>query len=452
MDTGICPDKAAALYAAEAERYRRTHPQSARLAHSARAHWLYGVPLHWMQDWSMPHPLFVHSAQGAHIRDVDGHQYADFCLGDTGAMFGHSPPAVAQALAQQAAQGLTTMLPSAAAAAVGELLSHRFKLPYWQSALSASDANRFLIRWARAITGRSQILVFNGCYHGTVDDVFVDLVDGVPHSRNSLLGQVYPLTAYTRAIEFNDLAALEAALQDFQVACLLAEPAMTNIGMVLPESGFWAAAQDLCRRYGTLLIMDETHTLSSGSGGYCQSHGIAADMLVLGKPVAGGLPAAVYGMRAEVAERAMAVKAAAPPGHSGIGTTLSGNLLSLAAMRATLEEVMTEAAYAHMHALADYVADGLEAVIAESGLPWCVTRLGARCEFQFSPVPPLNGSQAGLRLNDALSHTLHLYLLNRGVLITPFHNMLLMCPHTEKADADRLLAIWREAILTLQAA
>lgn len=452
MDTGICPDKAVALYAAEAERYRATHPKSGRLAARTRSHWLYGVPLHWMQDWSMPHPLFVHSAQGARIRDADGLDYVDFCLGDTGAMFGHSPPPVAQALAQQAAQGLTAMLPSADAAAVGELLYQRFGLPYWQSTLSASDANRFLIRWARAITGRSQILVFNGCYHGTVDDVFVDLVDGVPRSRDSLLGQAYPLTAHTRVVEFNDLAALEEALRDFQVACVLAEPAMTNIGMVLPEDGFWAAAQALCRRYGTLLIMDETHTLSSGPGGYCRRHGIDADMLVLGKPVAGGLPAAVYGMSAAVAERAMAAKASAPPGHSGIGTTLSGNLLSLAAMRATLEEVMTDAAYAHMLSLADYLANGLERHIADLQLPWCVTRLGARCEFQFAPTPPRNGSEAGARLNDALSHTIHLYLLNRGVLITPFHNMLLVSPQTQTADADRLLAVWRDAVTALRAA
>ena len=451
MDTGISPQRVAALYAEEVAHYRASRPQSAALAQCTAQHWLFGVPLHWMRDWSMPHPLFVASAQGNRITDTDGHEYADFCLGDTGAMFGHAPAAVARAVSGQMQRGLTAMLPSADAAAAGELLSRRFGLPYWQAALSASDANRFLIRWARAITGRPQLLVFNGCYHGTVDDVFVDLVDGVPQMRDSLLGQVYPLTEHTRVVEFNDLAALEAALKDRQVACLLAEPALTNIGMVLPQADFWAQAQALCRRYGSLLIMDETHTLSSGPGGYCRQAGITPDMLVLGKPIAGGVPCAVYGMSAETAAAAVAGKGAAPPGHSGIGTTLSANLLALAAMRATLEEVMTDAAYTHMLAMADAVADGLEAAMAELSLPWCVTRLGARCEFQFSPVPPRNGTEAGARLDDALSQAIHLYLLNRGVLITPFHNMLLMCPHTQRNDCDRLLIYWREAVQKLRA-
>ncbi len=451
MSTTINPQRMAEVFAAEATSYRAGRPQSQQLAATTARHWLFGVPLHWMNDWSMPHPLFVERAQDAEIIDVDGHRYADFCLGDTGAMFGHNPPAVARAIAAQAEAGLTAMLPGRAAAEVGSLLHQRFGLPYWQAALSASDANRFLIRWARAITGRSQLLVFNGCYHGTVDDVFVDLVDGVPTMRDSLLGQVYPLTEHTRVVEFNDLAALEAALQDGQVTCLLAEPAMTNIGMVLPADGFWAAAQALCRRYGTLLIADETHTLSSGPGGYCRLHGIEPDMLVLGKPIAGGLPTAVYGMRAEVAEAAMAAKDQAPPGHSGIGTTLSANLLALTAMRACLSEVMTDDAYRRMLDLCNYVANGLEAAIADLGLPWCVTRLGARCEFQFSPTPPRNGTEAGARLDDALSHTIHLYLLNRGVLITPFHNMLLMSPHTRRADADLLLQHWRGAVTALLA-
>lgn len=449
METGICSRRREAVFAKEVEHYRKTHTRSAQLAERAAQHWLFGVPLHWMRDWPMPHPLFAVSASGNRITDADGNVYTDFCLGDTGAMFGHSPAQVADAAAAQIRRGLTTMLPSEDAAVVGELLSRRFGLPRWQAALSASDANRFVIRWARAITGRPHILVFNGCYHGTVDDVFVDLSDGVPQMRASLLGQVYPLTEYTRVVEFNDTAALEDALKDGQVACLLAEPAMTNIGMVLPQPAFWDEVQALCRRYGTLLVMDETHTLSSGPGGYCRAGGIEPDMLVLGKPIAGGIPCAVYGMSAETAERAVAVKESAPPGHSGIGTTLSANPFALAAMRAALEHVMDEAAYRHMKRIADYVADGLEAAIAEYGLPWCVTRLGARCEFQFSPEPPRNGSEAGARLDGMLSQSIHLYLLNRGVLITPFHNMLLMSPQTQQSDADLLLEHWRGAVMSL---
>ncbi|BEV71526.1 aspartate aminotransferase family protein [Paludibacterium sp. THUN1379] len=429
------------LYAEERAAFAAARPRSRALAQAAAGHLLFGVPLHWMDDWSTPFPLSVKRAQGAGFEDVDGHCYADFCLGDTGAMFGHSPAPVAQALARQGAQGLTAMLPSEDAPWVAAELARRFGLPFWQFAMTASDANRFLLRWARAISGRSQILVFNGCYHGTVDDVFVDLTpQGQPVMRDSLLGQVFDLTQHTRVVEFNDLTALEAALQDGQVACLLAEPAMTNIGMVLPEPGFWQAAQDLCRRHGTLLVLDETHTISSGPGGYARAHGLSPDMLVLGKPVAGGLPCAVYGFSAEVAQRAEAAKRAAPAGHSGIGTTLTANMLAMAAMRANLSEVMTEAAYQRMFELAARLAQGLRAVIARHAVPWCVTQVGARTEFQFAPRPPRNGSEAGAILDGELEHMIHLYLLNRGLSITPFHNMMLVCPATLEADVDRLIA------------
>ena len=297
---------------------------------------MFGVPLHWMQDWATPFPLQLAEAAGARLTDVDGHPYTDFCLGDTGAMFGHSPPAVSQALQAQASRGLTAMLASEDAAVVGELLAERFGLPFWQFAMTATDANRFVLRWLRAATGRQVLLVFNGCYHGTVDDVFVDLVDGRPTQRDSLLGQVQDLTQTTRVVEFNDLAALEAALAPGDVACVLAEPVMTNIGMVLPDPGFWEAAQALIRRHGSLLVLDETHTISSGPGGYARAHGLQPDALVLGKPLGGGMPCAAYGFSAELAARAQAAKQVAPPGHSGIGTTLSGNLLAMAAMRATL--------------------------------------------------------------------------------------------------------------------
>lgn len=434
------PARLAALRQRESAHYVRHHPRSQALARRAAQHLLFGVPLHWMSDWSMPFALHLAHAQGARITDVDGHGYTDFCLGDTGAMFGHSPAPVARAVAAQAARGLTTMLPGEDGVWVAEELARRFGLPVWQFALSASDANRFAIRWARALTGRPQLLVFNGCYHGTVDDVFVDLHDGRARTRDSLLGQVVDLTRSTRSVEFNDLAALEAALADGQVACLMAEPVMTNIGMVLPEPGFWAAAQALCRRHGTLLLIDETHTISSGPGGYAGAHGLQPDLLVLGKPVAGGVACAVYGFSADAARRAEAAKRSAPPGHSGIGTTLTANLLTLAAMRAQLAEVMTDAAYAHMLRLAERLADGLRALIVRHRLPWCVTQVGARTEFQFSPRPPRNGSQAGAILDPALEQTIHLYLLNRGLVITPFHNMMLVCPDTDAADVDRLVA------------
>ena len=436
---GIDWPRALDLLWRERARFSAEHPLSLAMSLRGERHLLFGVPMHWLRDWATPFALHVHEARGAQLTDVDGHAYADFCLGDTGAMFGHSPPPVAEAIARQAARGLTTMLASDDAAWVAEELARRFGLPMWQFALSASDANRFVLRWLRAASGRKTLLVFNGCYHGTVDDVFVDLVDGRPQVRDSLLGQVHDLTAHTRVVEFNDLAALERALAPGDVACVLAEPVMTNIGMVLPEPGFWDAAQRLIRQHGARLVLDETHTISSGIGGHGRAHGIHADAVVLGKPIAGGMPAAAYGFSAELAERAMQAKRDAPPGHSGIGTTLSANMLALAAMRANLGEVMTAEAYAQMLPLAHTLAEGLRATIARHGLPWCVTQVGARCEFQFMPTPPRNGSEAGAAGDAELEQIVHLFLLNRGVLITPFHNMMLVCPQTTPADVERLL-------------
>lgn len=437
--SGIDWPRAQAFLAAEREAFIYANPASGALAERAKQHLLFGVPLHWMSDWGTPFALHVTQASGAHVLDVDGHWRVDFCLGDTGAMFGHSPEAVARALGVQATRGFTTMLASEDAGVVGGLLADRFGLAYWQFALSATDANRYLLRWIRAATGRKKLLVFNGCYHGTVEEVFVDLVDGQPVQRKSLLGQVHGLTEHTVVVEFNDLPALQNALAQGDVACVLAEPVMTNIGMVLPAPGFWAAAQAIIRRHGTLLVLDETHTISTGPGGYTRAHGLHPDALVLGKPVGGGVPCAAYGMSAALAERAVAAKHRAPPGHSGIGTTLSGNMLAMAAMRAALTEVMTPKAYAHMLALAEQLAQGLRALFAQYRLPWCVTQVGARLEFQFTPSPPCNGSEAEAVLDAELEHTIHLGLLNRGVMVTPFHNMMLVCPQTQTQDVDRLL-------------
>ena len=391
-----------ALAARERADYSARHPASQALAAQAAQHLLFGVPMHWMNDWSTPFALTVKEASGAHFTDADGIQYADFCLGDTGAMFGHAPAPVAAAIARQATRGYTAMLPSSDAAPVAGELARRFGLPYWQFALSASDANRFMLRWLRAATGRSKILVFNGCYHGTVDDVFVDLVDGVPVQRASLLGQVHDLAQHTVVVEFNDLAALDAALSAGDIACVLAEPVMTNVGMVLPQPGYWQAAEDIIARHGTLLVIDETNTISSGPGGYAQAHDMRPDAVVIGKPLAGGLPCAAYGMTGELARRVEHAKRSAPAGHSGIGTTLSANMFAMAAMRANLEQVMTQNAYTQMFALAQQLADGLRASIARHGLPWCVTRVGARTEFQFGPVPPQNGSAAKMLMDEEL--------------------------------------------------
>ena len=437
----------ARFYAAESQRFRATHPRCAALHAQAQRHFLFGVPMHWMADTPAPFPLFVDAAQGARLVDADGHEIIDFCLGDTGAMFGHSPAPIARTLAEFGAQGATTMLPSAVALEVAALLDARFGLPMWQFTATASDANRFLLRWARAITGRPCILVFHGCYHGTVDDTFIDLAKGGgTRMRASLLGQVHDLTPTTRVVEFNDSAALEAALAPGDVACVLTEPVLTNVGMVLPEPGFLQTLRALTRRHGTLLAFDETHTISCGPGGYTRALGLDPDLLVLGKPIAGGTPGAAYGFSAEVGARMQAVKAAAAPGHSGIGTTLSAGLLTLRLMRTMLAEVMDEPAYARMFATATRVAEGLQAQIAARALPWSVTRIGARCEVQFRPTPPRNGSEARAAFRHDLEAALQLALLNRGVLLTPFHNMVLACPAHTAQDADTLVAAFADAL------
>lgn len=429
----------------EQDRFLETHLTSAALQTRCDAHYLFGMPMHWMRDWPNAHGLFIEQASQATLTCVDRHVYADFCLGDTGAMFGHSPQPVAKVLVDSAFQGLTCMLPAKCAAEVGESLSEVFGLPMWQMALSASDANRFVLRWVRAITGRQKILVFDGCYHGAVDETLVDrLGSGEVVDRDSVLGGLHSHAVSTRVVPFNDLEALQAALSDGQVAALLAEPALTNCGLVLPEENYWQQAQALCQRYGTLLIMDETHTVSTALGGWSRLHGVVPDFLVVGKAVAAGLPCAVYGFSEAVAERMRQAKQQSAPGHSGIGTTLSGNMLALAVLGASLSQLHTPSSYEAMQSGADRLASGLRQSILKSGRPWTLTRLGARMELQFMPHSPKNAGDVRAAEQSQLQQLLHLFMLNRGVVITPFHCMMLISPVTTSAQIDHLLSVFDE--------
>jgi len=448
---GVARARIEALFEAEQRRYVAAHPVSQQRTGHGIAGFYDGVPMHWMRDWSMPFPFLVASAQGSTLRDVDGNEYADFCLGDTGSMFGHSPAPVAAAIARKASQGLTYMLPTDDAVVVGQLLVERFGLPHWQVATTATDANRFALRVARAVTGRPKILVFNGCYHGTVDETFVRLAAGRAVQRPGLLGQVTDLTQLARVVEFNDVAGLERELAHGDVACVITEPVLTNSCMVLPAPGFLAAVRRLTRAAGTLLLIDETHTISTGPGGYTRAHGLEPDLFVLGKPIAGGVPASVWGMTDAVARRLDAVRASMPSGHSGMGTTLSANALALAAMRATLEHVMTDAAYATMERLAGVLVAGLQATITAHRLPWHAVRVGARVEFICAPGPLLDGGQAEAAHAPELERAIHLALLNRGCLIAPFHNMMLVCPVTTERQITRLQEAFAEVAATLVA-
>jgi glutamate-1-semialdehyde 2,1-aminomutase len=429
------PDR---MLANELERFALEHPRSQALSRRARSSLLAGVPMHWMVRWAGGFPPYAIEAHGARFRDVDGHEYVDLCLGDTGAMTGHSPEPTVRAVRDQAGRGITLMLPSEDAIWVGEELTRRFGLPRWQFALTATDANRFAIRLARAITGRPRILVYNWCYHGTVDET-VAAVDtsGSVVPREGSLGPPVPPAETTRVVEWNDVDALESALAHRDVACVLAEPALTNIGIVPPEPAYHDALRELTRRHGTLLIIDETHTLCAGPGGYTRAHGLEPDLLTVGKAIAGGIPAAAYGFSAEVADR---IEAAIPDAQSdvgGVGGTLAGNVLSLAAMRATLGEVLTDEAFARMLELGERFEAGVAGVIEQRGLPWHVTRIGCRVEYLFRPERPRTGSDAAAGGDPLLDRLAHLWALNRGILLTPFHNMALMCPATTEEDVDR---------------
>ena len=439
-------DRLQQLFVQEEERFRRAHPRSHELFQKARAHLPGGVPMHWMVRWAGPFPIFVDRGKGAHFTCVDGHDYLDLCLGDTGAMTGHAPEATVQAVTAQAQRGFTFMLPNEDAIWVAGELSRRFGLPFWQLALSATDANRFAIRLARHLTGRPKILVFNYCYHGSVDETFVTLQDGVARSRPGNIGPGVDPTLTTRVVEFNDLPALEAALAHGDVACVLAEPVMTNVGIIHPDPGFHEALRRLSRQHGALLILDETHTICSGPGGYTQAHGLEPDMLTVGKPIGGGVPVGVYGFSAELAEKMQSRIALDECDTGGIGGTLAGNALSLAAVRATLEHVLTPGLYERTIPLAQRFTEGVESVIARHRLPWIVKQLGCRAEYWFRPEPPRNGGEAVAAVDSELDQYMHLCALNRGILMTPFHNMALIAPDTSEADIDRHTLAFAESV------
>ncbi len=427
--------------------FSREHPKSQAFFERAKRSLLAGVPMHWMVRWAGDFPLFVASGSGAHFEDVDGRSYIDFCLGDTGAMTGHAPEATVKAMQLQLARGLTFMLPNEDAVWIGEELARRFGLPYWQIAMTATDANRFVIRLARHITGRPKILVFNWCYHGSVDETFATIQpDGTTGPRPGNLGPPVNPSATTKVVEFNDIPALEKALADRDVACVLTEPALTNIGIVHPDPGFHASLRDLTRKAGTLLVMDETHTICTGPGGYTKAHGLEPDFLTIGKPIGGGMPVAAYGMSADVAALIEDKIEKDLSDTGGIGGTLSGNALAMAAIRATLSEVLTANAYARTIPLATRFTEGVESVIREFSLPWIVKQLGCRAEYWFRPTPPRNGGEAVAAIDPELDRYMHLCALNRGILMTPFHNMALIAPQTTQEDIDQHTKVFRESV------
>jgi glutamate-1-semialdehyde 2,1-aminomutase len=435
-----------AALAAERQRFIVEHPRSQALFEEAKSSLLDGVPMNWMIRWAGDYPLFIRDGSGARFTDVDGREYIDFCLGDTGAMTGHAPKESIEAIVDRLRRGTTFMLPTEDSIWVGRELQRRFGLPYWQVAMTATDANRFAIRLARQLTGRKLILVHNWCYHGTVDETIITIDNGVPGPKPGNIGPAVDPALTTKVVEINDLAALKTALEPGDVACVLVEPALTNIGIVLPDPGYHEGLRKITRDTGTLLIIDETHTICAGPGGYTKAYGLEPDMLTIGKPIASGVPAAVYGFTREVADRVRASTDKNTADTGGIGGTLAGNALALAAMRATLDKVLTDQAFEHTIALGQRFAEGVDGIIKERGLPWHVTRLGCRAEYWFCPRPPRNGGEAAAAIDPELDRYMHLAALNRGILMTPFHNMALMAPQATAADVDRHTAVFRESV------
>ncbi len=434
----------------ELEDFVVSNPRSQELYDRSRKSLLGGVPMPWMMRWAGGFPVFAKIAIGARIIDVDDHTYIDFCLGDTGAMTGHDPEPVVRAITNQEKTGITTMLPTENAAWVGEELQRRFGLDRWTFTLTATDANRAALRICRQITGRPKVLVMSYSYHGSVDESFaVAGPDGSTVSREGNVGAPVDPALTTTAIEFNDLPALERALETGEIACVLAEPAMTNMGIVLPDDGYHEALRDLTRKHGTLLIIDETHTFSAGAGGCTREWGLEPDLFTIGKAIGSGVPAGALGLTSDVAERMFSDADADYEDTGGVGGTLAGNALSMAAIRATLDQVLTESAFEYSIPLAGRFSDGIKAVVAEFGLPWNVTQLGARAEYRFEDEPARNGTQAHQASDPELERFLHLHALNRGILLTPFHNMALMSPATTESDVDRHTEVFREAVSDL---
>jgi glutamate-1-semialdehyde 2,1-aminomutase len=439
----------ATLHAEEERRFVELHPVSAALAVEARTHLFGGVPMAWMTRWPGAFPLTVTSANGSRFIDADGIEYIDLCLGDTGAMTGHGLAQVAEALSAQAGRGITTMLPSPDAPWVAAELARRFGLPFWQMAMSATDANRFALRFARHLTNRPKVLVFDYCYHGTVDETLVVLdADGRMVPRPGIIGPAVDPRMTTVVVPFNDVAALQTALRNGDIACVLAEPALTNIGIVLPDPGFHGDLRRLCTETGTLLIIDETHTICTGAGGATRAWGLSPDMLVIGKPIGGGMPCAAYGMSAAVAEQLAPTVFGDGIDVSGVGGTLSGNALALAAMRATLSTCLRDDDFAVSIPLATAFATGVQQVIEQHALSWHVQQLGCRAEYWFCP-PPRNGGQAAAAVDHQLDAFMHLWALNRGILLTPFHNMALFSPYHSQADVDAHTDAFASAVAAL---
>ncbi len=445
--TGIDPARVRELQTIEDARFVVERPASRERLERARSTMPRGVPMAWMDDLYEHPPVWVAHGEGSSFTDVDGHTYVDMYVADMSAFCGHASPPVVEAVARQMRLGNQFLLPGDDAIPVAEHLAARYGMPKWQFTLSATQANTEVIRLAREATGRQVVLVFDGKYHGLEDATLVVLEDGtvVPEYDGLSSG----IAGQTRVIAFNDVGALETALAPGDVALVLAEPAMTNVGFILPEDGFHQTLRRLTREAGTLLAIDETHTLVTAYGGLSRVWDLEPDLFTVGKAIAAGVPLGAYGMTDQLSSLI------APPEESHVisgavvaevatGGTLFANALSMAAGRAALTEVLTADAFERTGELGRRMAAGLRGSIAEAGLPWSVVQEGGHACYFFEPEVPRNGAQSRAADDPQLRALIRVFMANRGVWESGWWlGPTVSVAHTE-ADIDRYIAVFAE--------
>jgi glutamate-1-semialdehyde 2,1-aminomutase len=416
--TDIRVERIPELEAEENARFVAERPRSMELLERARGTMPRGVPMVWMDDLYEHPPIVVERGEGATFTDVDGHTYLDMYIADLSGFCGHAPRPVVEAVKRRITIGNQFLLPSIDAIAVSEHLTTRYGMPKWQFTLSATQANTEVTRLARHATGREVILMFDGKYHGHGDATLVVLEDGkvVPEEQ----GLPRWGTSHARIVQFNDVDALERALAPRDVALVLTEPAMTNIGIVSPEPGFHDALRRLTRDAGTLLAIDETHTLVAAYGGLTTELDLEPDFLILGKSIAAGVPLGAYGMIDDVAALIAPpdehwLMGGVPVAEVALGGTLFANALSMAAGRAALVEVLTEEAFERAGSLGAALADGIEEAFSDFGLPWSVARLGAHAYYTFAPRPARNAIEYRAADHPGLRALMRVWMGNRGV-------------------------------------
>lgn len=403
----------------ESARFVDQRPRSAELLARASASMPRGVPMSWMTQLFGHPPIFIERGEGAYITDVDGHRYFDTNIADTSMFCGYSPEPVVYAVAERIADGAQFLMPTEDAVWVAEELGRRWPVPKWQFTLSATLANTEAIRVARAVTGRAKLLMFSGKYHGHADEMLV--TEHAGGLEPEYYGLPPSVTEHVVLVGFNDAEALERVLAPGEVACVLTEPALTNVGVILPEPGFHAELRRLTRETGTLLVLDETHTLICGPGGLVGRWSLEPDIVTLGKSIGGGVAIGAYGMTTRVA--AALEDDTGDYGYGGgdfvpevaTGGTLFGNALQMAASRAALGEVLTAEAYARTSALGQQLADGIDQVAGDAALPWRAHRLFARSGYAFDGTFARNAAEAHSSHDSELYRLLRLFMVNRGV-------------------------------------